>query len=80
MLVLLQCTVNLIYAVRVLNMSFVELFAVLVMSHPRNSIQPHWEVRLHQHATQCWEESIGIELGLNRNNTRSTVLYQVLYR
>jgi hypothetical protein len=43
---------------------------------PRNSIQPHWKVRLHQTTTWCWKESIGFELGLNKSTTRSTVLYK----
>ena len=44
-LILLQCEVNKTYTGST-DMSFAEKFAVLIISHPQNFIQPHWGVTL----------------------------------
>ena len=54
MLILLQCTVKLTYAG---SIGPHVLFAELIISHPRDSIRPHWEV-------QC------IEMRISRCNTQ----------
>lgn len=70
-LILSQCAVNFTYACST-DMSFAEKFAVLIVPHPRNFIQPHWEVRRHQAATQCWKESISLNRDWTKVFTRNT--------
>jgi hypothetical protein len=49
-------------------MSFAEKFAVLIVSHPRNFIQPHWEVKTASSSSHTVLEGIDkFESGLNKS-------------